>query len=129
MRRGLATLPGIMIGAMWCAILLALLRFSGLEWLGLLLFLVVVGPICGTVMQRRMGGRGIVGGIIGGAISYFGFGVIYLCAYSVAEGLTTWNAGPIGFLSFLAYWGALAGFAVGILTWGLTRDKEPPRKP
>jgi len=129
MRRGLATLPGFMVGSIWCAIVLVLLRFSGLERLGLLLFLVVLGPICGTVSQRRIAGRGILGGIAGGAISYFAFGVIYLCAYSSAGGLTTRTVGPVGLLVSLAYWGALAGFVVGLLIWGLMPGDEPARKP
>ncbi len=129
MRPGPATLQGLMVGTIWFAIVLALLRFSGLEWLGALLFLAVVGPICGAVLQRRIGGRGILGGMVGGVISYFAFGVIYLCAYSSFDGLTTQTVGPVGFLTFLAYWGALAGIVVGILTWGLMPGKGPPRKP
>jgi hypothetical protein len=117
-----------MVGVIWCAILLTVLRFLGLQWLAGVLFLAVVGPICGTIMQRRSGGRGILGGTAGGAISYFVFGVIYLCTHSRFEGLITQSVGPIRLLISQAYWGALAGFVIGFLTWGLTPDKGPPRK-
>ena len=129
MRRGLATIPGIMAGTIWCAVILALLRFSGLEWMAILVFLFVLGPIGGTVTQRRIGGRGILGGTAGGAISYIVLGMIYLSGYSGFERSTTDSVGPVGLLIFFAYWGALAGFAVGVLTWGLTPDKGPSRKP
>ena len=111
------------------AVLLAVVRFSSLKWVAVLLFLAVLGPIVGTVTQRRIGGRGILGGIAGGAISYFVFGVIYISGYSGASGLTTQTVGQVMLLIFFAYCGALAGFGVGIVAWGLLPDKGPPRKP
>jgi hypothetical protein len=69
-----------------------------------------------------------LGGILGGAISYFVFGVVYLSGYSSVPGLTAETLGPGMLLIFFAYWGALAGFGVGILTWGLLPDKGPTRK-
>lgn len=129
MRHGLATIPGIMFGTIWCAVILTLLRNSRLEWLAILLFLLVVGPICGTVMQKRIGGRGILGGTAAGAISFVALGMIYLSGYSGFEHLTMQTMGPVWVLVFFAYWGALAGFAVGVLTWGLAPGTGPPRKP
>ena len=128
MRLSLKTTLGLMGIVVCVAVLLAVLRFLRLKWVAVLLVLAVVGPICGTVTQRRIGGRGILGGIAGGVISYFVFGVIYLSGYSGVAGLTTQTLGPVMLLVFFAYWGALAGFGVGIVAWGLMPDKKQPRK-
>ena len=73
MRRGRWTIRGMMVGVVWCALLFATMRTPGMEWLSTLM-LVTAGPIVGAFVERRRGGKGAWGGVIGGVGSYCGFG-------------------------------------------------------
>jgi hypothetical protein len=114
-----------MIAVVWCALLLALVRMPGMEWLAALL-LAILGPIIGATAQRCWGGRGVLGGLIGGIASYVGFGVVmYLRAYFVPQPNTVDYLGPVLSFLILASSGALVGLAVGILVWGVMSIAGP----
>ena len=127
MRSRPATIGGIMIAVIGCALLFALVRMPGMESLAALV-LFTVGPILGAVVQRHRSGRGVMGGVIGGIASYVGFGIVmYLRAYLSPEGITTQLMGAGLAFVLLAFWGALVGLAVGILVWGVTSIAGPGR--
>jgi hypothetical protein len=118
----------IIVGTACCAFLLALLRLVRMEWVVVLL-LFVLGPICGAALQRSRGGRGILGGVLGGVVSYCSMGIVmYLWDYSSFEGIAPEGMEPLGVFFLLAYWGALVGWGVGIVVWGVMPIQESPHK-
>lgn len=75
------TTRGMIAAVAWCGLLFALARLPGMDWL-VAIMLLTAGPICGVIVQRCCGGKGILGGVIGGIASYCGYGVVmYLIAY------------------------------------------------
>jgi hypothetical protein len=119
-RRAPVRIREIMVGVVWCALLFTFHRSMGIEWLPALL-LFTLGPLCGAIAQRCWGGRGIVGGVIGGTVSYIGFGVVmYLWAYLDPQPNTVDYLGPVVSLMILSSYGAVVGLAAGILVWGLS---------
>ncbi len=125
MRRPGATTRSMMLRTLWCAVAFALVDLARLEWIAIFLTLAVIGPIAGSILQRRRGGRGIAGGVIGGMISYFVYGIaMYLWSFSTFERMTTQPAGTAEILFLFAYWGALAGFSVGVVIWGLMPNPD-----
>jgi len=113
----------------WCALLLALVRMPGMEWLIYLLG-ITVGPILGAIIQRCWGGRGLKGGVIGDVASYVGFGVVmYLRAYLYPRPETVDYLGPALTLLIAAYSGSLIGLVVGLLVWGVMSMQGPWGKP
>jgi hypothetical protein len=67
--RGWNTVPGLMIAIASIALVLALLR---VEIVRQALFF-PGAPVIGAILHRRFGGRGILGGAIGGLLGYSGF--------------------------------------------------------
>jgi hypothetical protein len=128
-RRGPVRIRAIMVAVVWCALLLSLHRANGVEWLPALLVL-TLGPICGAIAQRCWGGRGILGGVIGGMVSSIGLGVVgYLWAYLYPEPHMVDYVGPGLTFIILSSYGAVVGLAAGILAWGVSlvagaSDKE-----
>jgi hypothetical protein len=123
------TIRGVLIAVACCALLLALVRMPGMESLMALLGF-TVGPLIGAMAQRCWGGRGVQGGVIGGVVSYIGFGVVmYLLAYLYPKPSTGDYIGPVlGFL-LLASIGAAIGLAVGMLVWGVMSIEERSGRP
>jgi hypothetical protein len=125
MRRRLATIRGIMVGVIWCALLVALARLPGTQWITTVFFF-TVGPICGAVVERCWGGKGLRGGMIGGITSYGGFAIVMmLIAYYSGEPQIADPLGPsLGFF-MLATFGAVTGWGVGFLIWAVMRIEDP----
>ncbi len=125
MRRRLATIRGIMVGVIWCALLVALARLPGTQWITTVFFF-TVGPICGAVVERCWGGKGLRGGMIGGITSYCGFGFVMLLIANDSRQLEAGDLlGPgLGFF-MLATFGALVGCGVGFLIWVVMRIEDP----
>jgi hypothetical protein len=124
MQRPRFTIRQIMLVVAACALLCAILRFDERRWLASALYL-TAGPILGAVVQRRRGGRGILGGLIGGVVHYVGFGVMmYVIAYVYPDPDVVDYLGPgLSFL-VLSSSGAGIGLGVGILVWGLCGFKS-----
>jgi hypothetical protein len=101
----------------WCGVLFALARSAGVESFPAMLVF-TSGPISGALIHRFWGGRGILGGMIGGIASHAGFGVVmYLWAYLYPEPGVVDYLGP-GFTFFiLTTYGAVFGLAAGVLIW------------
>jgi hypothetical protein len=77
---------------------------------------ITAGPIFGAVVQRWWGGRGILGSVFGGVVSYVGFGIVmYLRAYLSPAGIPTQYVGPVDSFPILTVSGTIVGAAVGIL--------------
>jgi hypothetical protein len=113
-----------MIGVVWCALVFTLHRAMGSEGLAALL-ISTLGPICGALAQRCWGGRGILGGMIGGIVSYVCFGVgAYMWAYHYPEPNTVDYLGPLLTLMILSIYGAVVGLAGGILVWSASLIPE-----
>ena len=131
MRPRPATIRGLILGVAWCALLLALVRMPGMEWL-IALFGFTLGPIVGAVAQRCWGGRGVLGGVIGGIVSYVGFGVVmhlHLRAYLYPQPETVDYLGSALTFLIAVYSGALIGLAVGVSVWGVMTIQGPWGKP
>jgi hypothetical protein len=119
-RRAPVRIRDIMVGVALCALLFTLHRSMGIESLPALLIF-TLGPVCGAVTQRRCAGRGIVGGMIGGMVSYIGYAVVvYLWAYLYPQPNTVDYVGPVLTLMIMASLGAVVGLAAGILVWGVS---------
>jgi hypothetical protein len=115
-----ARIREIMVAVVWCALFFAFYRANGVEWLPAVLIL-TLGPICGAIAQRCWGGRGILGGVIGGTVSFIGLGVaMYLWAYLYPQPNTVDYVGPVLTLMILSSYGAVVGLAAGILVWGVS---------
>jgi hypothetical protein len=108
----------LMFGVAGCALLAAGLRASE-EWRGMIL--VVGGPAFGSLIHQSMGGRGMVGGAIGGGIAGFGFG-IYASFWSGPSGGDL--IGPILGIPLFSLLLAAIGFVVGAVIWGLRIQVE-----
>jgi hypothetical protein len=98
-----------------CALVAMILRIDEGRFLAAMLCF-TAGPIFGAVMQRWWGGSGVLGAVIGGIVSYVGFGVVmHLRAYLSPMGLATQLIGRADAFFLLAVWGALVGQVVGAL--------------
>jgi hypothetical protein len=119
MERRRFTIRQIMLVVAACAIVCAILRLDERRWLASMLYF-TAGPILGAVVQRWRGGRGILGGLIGGVVHYLGFGfTMYGMAYLFPGPDFVDYAGPgLTFLG-LSFAGSLVGLVVGFLVWGL----------
>jgi hypothetical protein len=123
------TIRGLLVAVACCALLLALVRMPGMEWLVALLGF-TGGPLIGSVAQRCWGARGVCGGIIGGVVSYTGFGVVmYLRACLHRQPGTGDYIGPVLGFPLLASLGAAVGLAVGMLVWGVMSNEGPSGRP
>ena len=136
MRQRTVTIGGFVAGVVWCALVFAfvrmffaLVRMPGMEWLPALL-LFTVGPICGANAQRFWGGRGILGGVIGGIASCVavGLGVVMYMRGNLPRPNAAAYVGLGLFFLVLASSGALVGLAVGILVRGVMRIYGPRGK-
>jgi hypothetical protein len=110
----------IMVGVVWCALLFTLHRSMLIERLPALLIF-TLGPICGAIAQRCWGGRGILGGMIGGMISYLGVGVAwYLWDSLYPQPNSVKLLGPAVIFEVLLFYGVVVGTIAGILVWGVS---------
>ena len=65
------------------------------------------------------GGRGILGGVIGGVASYVGYGIaMYMIAYIFPQPDVVDYLGPGMTFTLLSFSGASTGLIVGVLVWG-----------
>jgi len=111
------SIRGSMAGVAACALLFSVLRTFGSEMVALFLLL-TVGAAAGAFFNKRTGGPSIVGGSIGGAITYVGLGVLQsLWFYQRGAYL----ADPTEAFVFATISGATVGFVVGTFFWGVTR--------
>jgi hypothetical protein len=114
------TIRRLMLVVFGCAVVCAILRLDVGQFLFAVLC-IMAGPILGVVVERRLGGPGILGGLLGGVVQYGSFGIVkYLRAdlFSGPITLVLWT--DLGFLVLLTS-GALVGAVVGALSWGVTR--------
>jgi hypothetical protein len=110
----------IMVAVAWCAALFKLGRMAGIESVPATLIL-TLGPIFGAIAERYRGGPGILGGMIGGMVSFFGSGVVlYLWAYLYPDPNMVDYVGPGLTFIILTFYGAVIGLTAGILIWGVT---------
>jgi hypothetical protein len=116
MHRPQFRLRELMIGVIGCALVaVALLRNEESGWLFFL-----AGPVCGSLVHRAKGGRGILGGTIGGGGSYLCIGVaIHAKAYFSSKPIVGDLLGPWLGLSLFTFRGATIGLIVGVLIWGI----------
>jgi hypothetical protein len=63
------TMRRLMIGIALCALSLAVLREVPI-------IAVLIGPLIGSLWEVRKGGKGLTGGLIGGAITWGGIGLV-----------------------------------------------------
>jgi hypothetical protein len=123
----LVTIGGMLIGVVACALLLAILRMAGM---GEIIAWLAVGPGLGAFVQKWRGGRGILGGLVGGILTYVGFGVaMYVHASLNPHPSTVDYLGPELSLLPLASLGALVGTGVGFLVRGVTSIQRAWSKP
>lgn len=108
----------VMIGIVWCALLAAGLRAPE-EWRGL--FIIVGVPATGSLIHQSIGGRGILGGAIGGGLLCSGFGIY---AYFLSGPVTGDYIGPALAIPLLSLMGAAFGLVVGAVLWGLKIQVE-----
>ncbi len=81
--------------------------------------------MCGATVHKRRGGQGILGGVVGGVVSYVSFGIVmYMRAYLNPQPDTVDYLGPGLSFILLSCSGALIGLAVGALFWGLMSFKK-----
>ncbi len=122
------TIRQIMLVVVGCALVITFLRIDEGRFLVAILG-ITAGPIFGAVVERWRSGSGILGGVVGGVVSYVGFGIVmYLWAYLSPEGITTQLLGPGMAFFVLTSFGALVGLAVGLLIWGFMSIAGPWRK-
>jgi hypothetical protein len=109
-----------------CALVLAMLRDEMTRGL----FFIIVGPVAGALAHQALGGRGILGGMIGGIAGFWVAGAVtYALAYLDRGTITVDLLGPVlGFL-FLGSAGATVGLAVGVLLWWLVGLGKKPKNP
>jgi len=89
------------------------------------LFLWTVGPVCGAFVERSWGGKGALGGVLGGVCSYCGFGVaMELIMYLNPQSGFFDVLGPVPDFFVLAVSGALVGWNVGILVFIVMRTRD-----
>jgi hypothetical protein len=126
-RRSPGSVGRIMIAVFWCALVLAgLIRDpkGAMDGTSRLLFF-VGGPAVGVIFDRRWGGPGIVGGMVGGTVT----------AFACSAGLYAWlffnpHLGalpePLKQIANSAILGATYGVMIGVLIWGVMLT-EPRR--
>jgi hypothetical protein len=125
MNRPQFNLRELMIGVIGCALVaVAWLRYEDWGWLFFL-----AGPVCGVLVHRAMGGRGIVGGTVGGGGSYLCIGVaIYAIAYFSPTPIVGDLVGFLLGLFLLTFLGATIGLIVGLFIWGILRSPPPHKR-
>ena len=107
----------MMTGIAVCAVSLAVLREVAL------FAILIIGPLIGSLREVRKGGKGLIGGLIGGAITWGGF-----CLYCLIETycmrrppLTIRDnliLAPVIF-ALMILGGASLGLVVGFFVWYL----------
>jgi len=75
------------------------------------------GPLLGVIWQRTSGGRGIIGGLVGGAVIYGGY--ILLATY-LSPRSNPFSFGLAGDFLVFCFVGAANGLTLGVAAWGLT---------
>ncbi len=112
------TLGQIMVVVAGCALFFALCRI--LDLTVKLLFALVPGQLIGALIHRWRDGGGILGGIAGGIVVYYGW-----TAYIAA---TTNYGVSLAVLLSATFVGAVSGFVVGLFVWGTLElaDKFAP---
>jgi hypothetical protein len=122
------TVPRLMITVAACAVVLALFRAQRIlqgPSVGEFLF-IVVGPVTGAVAHRTLGGRGLLGGMVGGVAVFCGFGALmYIRGYLHPVPNTVDYLGPVLSLSVLGFFGAVVGLVVGAIIWCLIPRDVP----
>jgi hypothetical protein len=110
----------------------------GLDLRGIPVTIAIAGPLCGAVLNRAMGGRGIVGGALGGGLAWtVHYGLIFVHAVPWIRPSSNILTGslaldPVGTITFFGTLGAVSGAALGwyvqvIATYPGFRDEpEPP---
>jgi hypothetical protein len=74
-----------------------------------------LGPLIGVAWHRLLGGRGVLGGLLAGAILYGGYS-LYL---NSRERRDPFSLGPVGDLIIFSLAGAWNGLILGVVAWGL----------
>ncbi len=112
------TLGQTMVVVAGCALFFGLYRILGLT--EKLLLPLVPGQLIGALIHRWRDGRGILGGMLGGIVVYYGW-AIYV-ATTTGYGLS------LAALLSLTFFGAVSGFVVGLFVWGTLElaDKFAP---
>jgi hypothetical protein len=124
MQRSQFTIRRVMLVVVGCALIFTILRIDEGGSLTAILFY-TASPGVGAVVQRWRGGRGILGGVIGGVASYVGYGIaIYTTYYIFPQPDVYYDPGPVLAFTFLSFSGALVGSIVGILVWGCLMPVE-----
>ena len=125
MRRVPADLCATGVGLICLGLVLHLERLVGKESLRLMLPF-TIGPVLGAIAQRCRGGRGILGGVIGGVVSYVGIALVLFLRVYLDAGPASVNYLDRG-LAFLAltFAGSVVGLFVGILTWSVMQIDWP----
>jgi Na+/proline symporter len=108
----------LMLGGLACALLGGGLRTGG-GWAAICLFL--GPPALGSMIHQMMGGRGIVGGAIGGMVSGLGFGIY---AYYLSNQNGTDYIGPVLGIFVMTSMLTTLGLIVGAVIWGLRLQVE-----
>jgi hypothetical protein len=99
-----------MIGVLACALLAACLRSEE----GRAALIYYTGPVCGVLVHRSLGGRGIIGGAIGGGMSYLVIGSVLYFSNPGTD-----LVGPFLGIPVFSFLGATIGLVVGVVIWGL----------
>lgn len=103
------------------ALVLGLEHIAGRECVQVVL-VATLGPIAGFIAERRSGGTGIIGAVMGGIVFPMTVGIfLYLQGNANAGTGTGDYAGPGLALLSLGFQGAIVGLAVGVLGWGTLR--------
>ena len=111
----------IMICTVWCALVFALMAATGMMLWPPLMLTCALGPISGAIAHKRWGGRGILGGIVAGAMSFAGFGValyVWSFYFPVPVAVHYWKRPGEVFL-IQALYGAITGLVAGFFVWGV----------
>ena len=100
-----------MIGVLACALVAAGLRASE-GWRAV--SIILAGPVCGVLIHRSLGGRGILGGAIGGGTSFLGIGIALYCLEPGTDLI-----GPFLAIPLFGFLGAAIGLIVGVVIWAI----------
>lgn len=103
------TLRGMMAAVAVAAIVLAI------ESRGIPMTMLLVGPVCGAILQRWRGGGGILGGVVGGCVFWTAFGIYsYLPEWLGLPGRGTYDyLGPLVSFCILETIGVATGLVIG----------------
>jgi hypothetical protein len=96
--------------------------------LGLIECLSVV-PLMASVVHRWVGGRGILGGVIGGVAECWALTAVMIVREILYPGRTGGSTLTISLvgqaIGFSTAYGALLGFVAGVIVWGISKALSP----